>query len=42
MDFFKGTQERVWNSHGKQAISVQATEVLQYEVLLYMVQKTAD
>ena len=29
-DFFPGTQERVRNSHGKCAISVQATEVLLY------------
>ena len=29
-DFFQGTQERVWNSRGKRAISVQATEVLLY------------
>ena len=28
MDFFLGTQERVRNSRGKQAISVRATEVL--------------
>ena len=27
--FFQGTQERVWNSHGKQAISVWAIEDLQ-------------
>ena len=27
---FKGTQERVRNSHGKRAISVRATEVLLY------------
>ena len=29
-DFFQGTQERVRNSHGKRAISVQATEILLY------------
>ena len=28
MGFFQGTQERVRNSHGKQAISVRATEGL--------------
>ena len=26
--FFQGTKERVRNSHGRQAISVQATEIL--------------
>ena len=31
--FFLGTQERVQNSRGKQAISVGATEVLLYLVL---------
>ena len=31
-DFFQGTRERVRNSHGKQAISVQATEELLYIV----------
>ena len=30
MGFFQGTQERVRNSRGKQAISVRATEVLLY------------
>ena len=30
MDFFLGTQERVRNRCGKQAISVGATEVLLY------------
>ena len=30
MGLFQGTQERVQNSHGKQAISVQATEGLLY------------
>ena len=30
MGFFLGTQERVQNSRGKQAISVRATEVLLY------------
>ena len=30
MEFFQGTQERVRNSRGKQAISVRATEVLLY------------
>ena len=30
MGFFQGTEERVRNSHGKQAISVRATEVLLY------------
>ena len=30
MAFFQGTQERVWNSCGKPAISVQATEGLLY------------
>ena len=30
MGFFLGTQERVWNSHGKWAISVQASEPLLY------------
>ena len=29
-NFFLGTQARVQNSHGKQAISVRATEVLLY------------
>ena len=29
-EFFEGTGERVQNSHGKRAISVQATEVLLY------------
>ena len=29
-DFFQGTPERVWNSHGKRAISVPAIEVLLY------------
>ena len=28
MDFFQGTQERVWNSQGKRAIRVRAIEVL--------------
>ena len=28
--FFQGTQERVRDSHGRQAISVRATEVLLY------------
>ena len=31
-DFFLGTQRPVQNSHGKQAISVRATEVLLYMV----------
>ena len=31
---FQGTQERVRNSHGKQAISVRATEVLLYHKIL--------
>ena len=30
MRFFKGTQKRIRNSHGKRAISVRATEVLLY------------
>ena len=30
MGFFPGTQEQVWNSCGKQAISVRATEVPLY------------
>ena len=30
MGFFLGTQERVRNSRGKQAISVRATEVILY------------
>ena len=34
MGFFQGTQEQVRNSHGKQAISVRATEGLQYFCLL--------
>ena len=33
-DFFQGTQERFRNSHGKRAISVRATEVLMYKLLL--------
>ena len=33
MGFFQGTQEQVRNSCGKQAISVQAIEVLLYFVL---------
>ena len=33
-DFFLGTQERVRNSRGKRAISVRATEVLLYYLLL--------
>ena len=32
--FFQGTQERVRNSHGKQAISVRATDGLLYLVLI--------
>ena len=32
MGFFKGTQEQVLNSYGKQAISVRAIEVLLYIV----------
>ena len=32
--FFLGTQERVRNSHGKRAISVRATEILLYMVLM--------
>ena len=35
MDFFRGTQERVRNSHGKRAINVRATKSL-----LYLVQTT--
>ena len=30
MGFFQGTEERVRNSHGKRAISVQVIEVVQY------------
>ena len=30
MEFFLETQEQVWNSRGKRAISVRATEVLLY------------
>ena len=36
--FFQGTQKRVGNSHGKQAISVLANEVLLYFVFSFIVQ----
>ena len=35
MGFFQGTKERVRNSHGKQAISVRAIEVLVYKIHVY-------
>ena len=35
MGFFLGTPERVRNSRGKPAISVQATEVLLYPKIYY-------
>ena len=41
-DYFLGTQERVQNSHGKQAISVQATEVLLYFETIVTVPTSAD
>ena len=37
MGFFLGTQERVRNSRGKRAISVQATEGLLYICILHSV-----
>ena len=35
--FFQGTQERVRKSHGKQAISVSATEVLLYIYCIWFI-----
>ena len=44
MDLFLGTQERVRNSRGKQAISVRATEVLLYinDINMIIIQKDPE